>query len=117
MPDIANSCDIAAAVGSLYHDINYHFGHYEDNTYSVLDITYCVLLLQLGRSFPAGHRLKAGPFASLSFFGNFESLVWLTRIILSTDMTEERLSALSRFKSVADEDKYPVICCPSVDEV
>ena len=33
----------------------------------------------------AGHRLKAGQFASLSFFGNFESLVWLTRFEVSEE--------------------------------
>ena len=48
-----------------------------------------------------GHRLKAGPFSSMSLFGNFESLVWLTRFLVSLGMTEERLFALSRFKWVA----------------
>ena len=38
----------------------------------------------------------------MSLFGNFESLVWLMRFLVSLGMTEERLSALSPFKWVAD---------------
>ena len=58
--------------------------HYHKVTINVVSNVDRNLPLFMGE-LKVGHRLKAGHFVSLSFFGNFESLVWLTRFEVSEE--------------------------------